>query len=266
MAEPSWRELNRDMWNERVPLHLRSRLYDLPKFKAGALSLRSHEIADLGDVRGKELVHLQCHFGKDTLSWARLGAHVTGLDFSEAAVRAAVALAAEIGVEARFVTADVYDSPEALGGRTFDIVYTGVGALCWLPDMTRWAKVIFNLLQPGGELYLYEFHPLKWIFGETDKPDILDAYFTPAEGFRLGGVTYADGAAPAAETPNRPVESSSGRSGLGACGRRDAHPVAPRARRRRSASVADDDQRRRPALPHAARNALASADVCPAGL
>ena len=118
------------------------------KFKAGARSSlrRSHEIADLGDVRGKELIHLQCHWGKDTLSWARLGAHVTGLDFSEAAVRAAVALAADIGIDARFVTADVYDAPEALGGRTFDIVYTGVGALCWLPDIARWAKVAFNLL------------------------------------------------------------------------------------------------------------------------
>lgn len=83
MAEPSWRELNHAMWNEKVALHFRSRLYDLPNFKAGVLSLRSHEIVDLGDVRGKELVHLQGHFGKDTLSWARLGAHVTGLDFSE---------------------------------------------------------------------------------------------------------------------------------------------------------------------------------------
>jgi SAM-dependent methyltransferase len=201
MADPSWRELNRAMWNERVPLHLCSRLYDLPKFKAGALSLRQHEIADLGDVRGKALIHLQCHFGKDTLSWARLGAHVTGLDFSEAAIRAAIALAAEIGVDAQFVTADVYDAPEALGGRTFDIVYTGVGALCWLPDLTRWAKVIFELLQPGGQLYLYEFHPLKWIFGETDKPQIVDTYFTPTEGFRLAGVTYADATAPTAQTP-----------------------------------------------------------------
>jgi SAM-dependent methyltransferase len=191
-AEPSWRELNRAMWDGKVSVHLESRLYDLPSFKAGGLSLRPHEIADLGDVAGKQLIHLQCHFGEDTLSWARLGANVTGLDFSEPAIRAAVALAAEIGVDARFVTADVYDAPEALGGRAFDIVYTGVGALCWLPDMTRWAKVVFELLEPGGELYLYEFHPLKWIFGETDKPEILDAYFTPAEGFRLGGVTYAD--------------------------------------------------------------------------
>ena len=125
LAELSWRELNQAMWNERVPLHLRSRLYDLPKFKAGALSLRSHEIADLGDVRGKELVHLQCHFGKDTLSWARLGAHVTGLDISEPAVRAAVALAEDIGIDARFVTADVYDAAEALGGRIRHRIYRG---------------------------------------------------------------------------------------------------------------------------------------------
>ena len=202
MAEPSWRELNREMWNERVPRHFRSPNYDLPGFKAGALSLRAHEIADLGDVRGKALVHLQCHFGKDTLSWARLGANVTGVDFSEPATRAAIELAREIGVDGRFVTSDVYDAPEALAGRTFDIVYTGVGALCWLPDMTRWAKVVFELLRPGGELYLYEFHPFKWIFGETDRPEILDAYFTPPEGLRLGGVTYAD----ATPTPTQTIQ------------------------------------------------------------
>jgi SAM-dependent methyltransferase len=209
MADPFWRKLNRAMWDHNVPAHLRSRLYDLPKFKAGALSLKLHEIADLGDVAGKDLIHLQCHFGKDTLSWARLGANVTGLDFSEPAVRAAVELAEEIGVKARFVTADIYDAPEALGGSTFDIVYTGVGALCWLPDMARWAKVVFRLLRPGGELYLYEFHPVKWILGETERPEILDSYFTPVEGFRLGGVTYADATAPGAEMPtvqwNHPI-------------------------------------------------------------
>ena len=129
MAEPSWRELNRAMWNERVPLHLISPLYDLPGFKAGALSIRAHEIADLADVGGKDLIHLQCHFGQDTLSWARLGARVTGLDFSEPAVKAAAELASEIGLDARFVAADVYDAPAALGHRMFDIVYTGVGAL-----------------------------------------------------------------------------------------------------------------------------------------
>ena len=176
MAGSTWRELNRAMWNERVPLHRRSRLYDLPGFKAGALSLSAHEIADLGDVRDRDLVHLQCHFGKDTLSWARLGARVTGLDFSEPAVTAAEELAREISVDARFVIADIYDAPAALDGRRFDIVYTGVGALCWLPDMERWAKVVFDLLRPGGQLYLFEFHPLRWIFGENaDRPEIRDA-------------------------------------------------------------------------------------------
>jgi SAM-dependent methyltransferase len=202
MADPSWRELNRAMWNERVPLHLKSSLYDVPRFKAGALSLRAHEIKDLGDVAGKDLVHLQCHFGKDTLSWARLGARVTGLDFSEAAIAAAARLAREIGVDARFVTADVYDASAALGRQTFDFVYTGVGALCWLPDMERWAKVVFDLLRPGGQLYLFEFHPLKWIFDPNAKgPVIKDDYFTPAQGFREGGVTYADATAPPSPTP-----------------------------------------------------------------
>lgn len=199
----SWRELNRAMWNAKVPLHVRSATYNVAAFKAGALSLRAHEIADLGDVSGRSLVHLQCHFGKDTLSWARLGAHVTGLDFSEAAIEAAVALAREIGVEARFVTADVYDAPAALGGAAFDIVYTGVGALCWLPDIERWAKVVFDLLRPGGQLYLFEFHPVKWIFeqGSSDRPEIRYDYFTPASGFRDGGVSYADVSLPAAATP-----------------------------------------------------------------
>ncbi|MBV8103107.1 MAG: class I SAM-dependent methyltransferase [Hyphomicrobiales bacterium] len=153
-------------------------------------------------MRDKDLIHLQCHFGKDTLSWARLGARVTGLDFSEPAVKAAAELAREIGLDARFVTADVYDALAALERRAFDIVYTGVGALCWLPDMERWAKVVFDLLRPGGQLYLFEFHPLKWIFWEAnDRPEIIDSYFTPPEGFRLGGATYADATAPATPTP-----------------------------------------------------------------
>jgi SAM-dependent methyltransferase len=199
----SWRELNRAMWDERVPLHLRSDLYNVPRFKAGGLSLKAHEINDLGDVSGKDLIHLQCHFGKDTLSWARLGARVTGLDFSEPAVQAARALAKEIGVEARFVAADAYDAPAALNGATFDIVYTGVGALCWLPDMDRWARVVFDLLRPGGQLYLFEFHPIRWIFDPEnhDHPEIRDSYFTPAEGFREGGVTYAATSPPATPTP-----------------------------------------------------------------
>ena len=199
----SWRELNRAMWDAKTPLHVASAFYDVAGFKAGRSELRRHEIADLGDVTGKQLVHLQCHFGMDSLSWARLGARVTGVDFSEPAVRAARGLARDIGIEARFVTADVYDAVAAVGPRRFDIVYTGVGALCWLPDIERWARVVHDLLCPGGELYLFEFHPVKWMI-EAAAPsavEIRDGYFTPPDGYReAGGVTYADASAASAVT------------------------------------------------------------------
>jgi SAM-dependent methyltransferase len=202
--QPSWRELNLAMWNRKAPLHLTSRTYDIAGFKAGRLSLRPHEIADLGDVTGKTLIHLQCHIGLDSLSWARLGARVTGLDFSPLAVQAAGDLARDLGLDAHFVTADVYDAPAAVEHCTFDIVYTGVGALCWLPDVKAWAEVVRDLLRPGGELYLFEFHPVKWMIegGTPDDIVIRDGYFTPAEGYReAGGVTYADTSVPAAATP-----------------------------------------------------------------
>jgi SAM-dependent methyltransferase len=202
--QSSWRELNRAMWDEKTPLHVASPAYDVAGFKAGRSKLRPHEIADLGDVSGKDLIHLQCHFGVDTLSWARLGARVTGVDFSEPAVRSATELARDIGVAARFVVSDVYDAPIAVGHRTFDIVYTGVGALCWLPDMDRWAKVVHALLHPGGELYLFEFHPFKFMIegGAPNAIEIRDGYFTPPEGYReAGGVDYADASIPPAATP-----------------------------------------------------------------
>lgn len=210
--QSSWRELNRAMWDVKTPLHLVSPGYDVAGFKAGRSSLRPHEIADLGDVRGKDLIHLQCHFGLDTLSWARLGAKVTGLDFSEAAVQAAMELARAADIDARFVTSDVYDAPSAVAGRTFDIVYTGVGALCWIPDMDRWARVVRDLLRPGGQLYLFEFHPARWMFegSSFSRIEIRDDYFTPPEGYTAaGGVTYSDTSIPPDATPtvqwNHPI-------------------------------------------------------------
>jgi SAM-dependent methyltransferase len=137
-------------------------------------------------------VHLQCHFGQDTLSWGRLGAEVTGLDFSEAAMEAARALAAEIGVEADFVCADVYDAAEALGGRRFDIVYTGFGALNWLSDLPRWADVVASLLEPGGFLYLAEFHPFQWIFGDDDLTIEIDYFQTDPHTWDDPGTYGAD--------------------------------------------------------------------------
>ena len=187
------RELNRRWWDERVPIHTASGFYDVEAFRSGASSLQPFELEELGDVAGKRLVHLQCHFGLDTLSWARLGASVVGLDFSEPAVTAANALATETGLDGRFVQSDVYDAVHALGGERFDIVYTGLGALNWLPDLRRWSAVVGSLLAEGGFLYLAEFHPFADVFADEDLTVEYDYFHDPA-GIRLedDGGTYAD--------------------------------------------------------------------------
>jgi 2-polyprenyl-3-methyl-5-hydroxy-6-metoxy-1,4-benzoquinol methylase len=172
-----WRALNRANWDERVPVHLASDGYDLPRFRAGHDSLRPFETAEAGDVTGKRLVHLQCHLGIDTLSWARHGALVSGLDFSGPAVEVARSLAAELGAAATFVVSDVYDAVAALGGQRFHIVYTSIGSLVWLPDISRWARVVAALLAPGGFLYLVEGHPFAQILDETDGATVARDYF-----------------------------------------------------------------------------------------
>ena len=163
-----WREANRANWDERVPIHASGEFYDVAAFRAGQERLQPFEIAEVGDVSGKDLLHLQCHFGIDTLSWARRGARVAGLDFSAPAVETARSLASELGLDATFVQSDVYEAVEALEGRTFDVVYTGRGALNWLPDIGRWAGVVASLVREGGFLYLAEFHPFTEVFGDED--------------------------------------------------------------------------------------------------
>ena len=150
-------ETNRALWDRWVDLHMRSEFYDVAGFRAGASSLKPLEREELGDVAGRSLLHLQCHFGMDTISWARLGARVTGVDFSEPAVEAARGLARELSTPARFVPADVLELD--LGER-FDVVFTSYGAICWLEDLARWAHTIVRHLRPGGVFYMVEFHPL----------------------------------------------------------------------------------------------------------
>ena len=191
-----YQETNRRHWDGVTALHVASEFYDVESFKAGRNSLYQLEIDDIGPIEGKTLLHLQCHFGQDTLSWARLGARVTGLDFSIEAIEAARTLASEIGVEAEFVCANVYDAREALGGRQFDAVYTGGGALVWLPDIDRWAEVAAACVAPGGVLYLREFHPFSHIFDDEAESElrVRHPYFRPAEPLRyegLGRGTYA---------------------------------------------------------------------------
>ena len=203
-----WRELNRAMWDERVPIHTDSDFYDVEGFLAGRSELRAFERDELGDVTGRTLVHLQCHFGLDTLSWAREGARVTGLDFSGPAVEAAREIAARAGIEdADFVQADVYEAPEALGGRRFDIVYTGLGALNWLPDLERWAHVVRRLLAPSGRLYLVEFHPFTDTLADDELHVAYPYFHTEPLEFDDPG-TYAD--MTAQTTHNRSLEWNHG--------------------------------------------------------
>lgn len=160
------RAANLAWWQEAAVLHADSEFYDLAGFRSGRDPLRPFEVEELGDVAGLDLLHLQCHVGTDTLAWARRGAKTVGLDFSSNAVEVATGLARDCGLEAEFVRADVYDAPAALGDRHFDIVYTGVGALNWLPDLGGWAAVVVELLRPGGSLYISEIHPI--VFGMAD--------------------------------------------------------------------------------------------------
>jgi SAM-dependent methyltransferase len=166
---------NEELWDHWTDLHLRSAYYDVAGFKAGRSSLQQIEREELGDVAGKSLLHLQCHFGLDTLSWARLGAAVTGIDFSSRAISAARALAEELGLPARFVRADVYRLPALLRGQ-FDIVFTSYGVLFWLPDLRRWAEVIAHFLKPGGVFYIVEFHPFANVFATEGVAELQPAY------------------------------------------------------------------------------------------
>jgi len=158
---------NLDHWNELVSLHAQSKFYDLQSFKAGNSTLKPIEVEELGDVAGKSLLHLQCHFGLDTLSWARRGAQVTGADFSDQAIALAQSLSQELEIKANFVCSNLYDLPNVLSGE-FDIVYTSYGVLCWLSDLGRWGKIIAHFLKPDGVFYIVEFHPFTHVFDNED--------------------------------------------------------------------------------------------------
>ena len=199
MSLDEYREANRRNWDDRAPVHAGSKLYNLEKFVADNDHLSSVVEFDreyIGDVTGKRLVHLQCHIGTDTLSWARLGAAVTGLDFSEVSIDIARDLASRTGLDARFVQGELYDAPQLLGGEQFDIVYTGVGALGWLPDIRGWAQVVAQLLAPGGTLLLREGHPVLWALDQERNDGqlvVATPYFETAEPVRSDeSETYSD--------------------------------------------------------------------------
>jgi SAM-dependent methyltransferase len=188
--EENYLELNRSSWNKRTDVHFNSEFYDVEGFLKGKSSLQNIELELLGDIRDKKILHLQCHFGQDTISLGRMGAHVTGVDLSDRAIDKANELAAKAGVEARFICCDIYDLPKHLNEQ-FDIVFTSYGTIGWLPDMNRWAEVIKQFLKPGGTFIFVEFHPVVWMF-DDDFQNVAYNYFNKEVIIETESGTYAD--------------------------------------------------------------------------
>lgn len=158
-------EANKELWNQRTAVHLDSSFYNREGFKKGETVLTPIELRELGEVKGKTLLHLQCHFGMDSLDWARRGARVTGVDLSDKAIQEAQQLNAEMGLDARFVCCNVLDTAAHVPDQ-FDIVFTSYGTIGWLPDLVPWAQMIAEKLKPGGIFYIAEFHPVVWMFDD----------------------------------------------------------------------------------------------------
>ncbi|GAB1641888.1 class I SAM-dependent methyltransferase [Krasilnikovia sp. MM14-A1259] len=182
-----YRDVNRANWDERADAHAASADYGVAAFETDPAHLSKvvrFDVPLLGDIAGLRGVHLQCHIGTDTLSLARLGATMTGVDFSPRSLAQARRLAQRAGPPVEFVESDVYAAPDVLGRGGFDLVYTGVGALCWLPDVHRWAQTVASLLRPGGRLFLREGHPVLWALDYERDDDLLvlsEPYFETAQ-------------------------------------------------------------------------------------
>lgn len=183
---------NLRLWDERVSDHLQTEFYDVDRFVEGGTSLTQLELDALGDVNERSLLHLQCHFGLDTLSWARRGARVTGVDFAPQAIHAARELARRTSLPGRFILSDIYSLPAHLNEQ-FDIVYTSYGVLKWLHDIAAWGRIVASFLRPGGTFYLVEFHPFLYVFDYETATRPTHSYFVGSEPVSYDEYgTYAD--------------------------------------------------------------------------
>lgn len=188
--ETDYISINKESWNRRTEAHLTSDFYDVKGFLNGNTSLNSIELDLLGDVKGKSILHLQCHFGQDTISLQKLGANVTGVDLSDKAIASANELGNKIGVSPAFICCDIYYLPKHLN-KQFDIVYTSYGTIGWLPDLEKWAKVISSFLKPQGKFVFVEFHPVVWMF-DNDFKTVGYNYFNTGAIIETESGTYAD--------------------------------------------------------------------------
>ncbi|WP_214227733.1 class I SAM-dependent methyltransferase [Pedobacter sp. B4-66] len=189
-AELNYLEINRQSWNNRTDTHLKSEFYDLDGFMKGKTSLNSIELNLLGDVKGKSILHLQCHFGQDTISLSRLGAEVTGVDLSDKAIERAKQIAKEINSDTKFICCNIYDLPDHLDEQ-FDLVFTSYGTIGWLPDLDKWASIVSKYLKPNGQFVFVEFHPVVWMFDDNFEK-IGYNYFNSGAIVESETGTYAD--------------------------------------------------------------------------
>ena len=183
-------EINRALWNEKTKHHVNSDFYDMPSFLAGNTTLKDIELGLLGDVNGKNVLHLQCHFGQDTMSIARMGAAATGVDLSDEAINTATKLAGDLSLNAKFICCNIYDLPQHLDEQ-FDVVFTTYGTIGWLPDMKKWAEIVSRYLKPGGKFVFAEFHPALWMF-DNDFTHVQYSYFNKDVIIEYEQGTYAD--------------------------------------------------------------------------
>jgi SAM-dependent methyltransferase len=173
-------DINKATWNKKVGIHAESEMYKMEAFKSGESSLMPYELKALGNVNGKSLLHLQCHFGQDTLSWSRMGAKCVGVDLSDEGVKLATQLNTELKLDAEFVCCNVLDTSKHVS-ETFDIVYTSYGVIGWLPDLKPWAQMIFECLKVGGTFYIVEFHPILWMYDYVDGKSIMKYHYNRKE-------------------------------------------------------------------------------------
>lgn len=192
--EENYFEINKNSWNAKTEFHIKSDFYDMINFRKGKTSLNDIELNILGDIKGKKVLHLQCHFGQDSISLQKLGANVTGVDLSDKAINYAIEISKELNSDTEFICCDIYDLPQHLN-QQFDIIFTSYGVVGWLPDLNKWAQIISQFLKPKGKLVFVEFHPVVWMFDdEFDK--IGYNYFNDGAIKESLEGTYADRNAP----------------------------------------------------------------------
>ncbi|MFZ1527871.1 MAG: class I SAM-dependent methyltransferase [Ferruginibacter sp.] len=183
-------QLNKEAWNQKTPVHIDSAFYDMPSFLAGKNTLNAIELELLGDIKGKSVLHLQCHFGQDTISLSRMGAKATGVDLSDAAIAKATELAASLHVDTKFICCNVYDLADHLNEQ-FDLVFTSYGTIGWLPDLDKWAAIVNRYLTPGGKFIMADFHPVVWMY-DNDFTKVEYRYFKDEAIVEELPGTYAD--------------------------------------------------------------------------